>query len=361
MSVSQPVIVIAAGGTGGHVFPGLAVAECLRSSKINIVWFGTKDGIESQRVPGMGYRFECLNIKGVRRKSIVSWLLLPWRLTFALWRAGVLLLKYRPKLVLGMGGYVSGPTGLAAYVLSIPMVIHEQNAVAGLTNRCLAKLSRCVLLGYPNALSGGDARCVGNPVRASMRDVPSPRERLAGRDGFLRLLIVGGSRGAAALNKVLPSALASVKSEAKPQVWHQSGVSDEETVGREYRKVGTSARVDAFIDDMTEALCWADLVVCRAGAQTLAEIAAVGVASILVPFPYATDNHQTKNADYFSQAGAAVLLPQSELSPAKLAGLIEEIATSRAQLIDMATHARKLAMPHASEEIASVCRAEMAA
>ena len=361
----KPLIVIAAGGTGGHVFPGLAVAEQLRKMSVGVIWFGSDNGMEREYVTRENYPFECLTISGVRRTGLLNWWLFPWRLTFALWQAMRLLRKHRPNLILGMGGFVSGPVGLVAYSLDIPLVIHEQNAVAGLTNRCLALLSQRVLLGFPGALKRR-AEWIGNPVRieavnasnASKDDANKGDEPAQRQDDAFHLLIVGGSRGAQFLNEIVPAAVGDL--EATVEVWHQTGHNKGSGVSDEYKRRGAHARVDEFIDDMPAALSWADLVICRSGAQTLAELAAFGVASLLIPFPYAVDDHQTANAEYFARDGAAVLLPQDKLSASALATSVSELL-SRERLADMASCARKLARPQAGEQVAAICLEEMAA
>lgn len=365
---TQPLIVIAAGGTGGHVFPGLAVADKLREMQINVVWFGSDKGIEVEQVPRAQYPLECLSISGVRGKGLLGWWLFPWRLSFALWQALRLLRKYRPKLVLGMGGFVSGPVGLVACALDIPLVIHEQNAIAGLTNRWLALLARRVLLGFPNAFKkktksmAKNMDCVGNPVRMEVLNQDDPGTRLRERDGALKLLVIGGSRGAHILNVTMPETIAAIsRRNIAIEVWHQTGRGNGQAVSDEYERKGISARVDEFINEVSDALLWSDLVICRAGAQTLAELAAVGAASILVPFPHAVDDHQTANAKHFADEGAAVLLPQDKLSANTLADMVTDLTSKRAHLVEMATAAHALARPRASEQVATICREEMAA
>lgn len=355
---SQGVVVIAAGGTGGHVFPGLAVAEQLRDKRVRVVWFGSEQGMEVECVARADYPFEALAIAGVRRTGLLNWWLFPWRLSFALWSALRLLRKHRPNLVLGMGGFVSGPVGIAAYTLNIPLVIHEQNTVPGFTNRWLAHLSNRVLLGFPDAIKKGVAEWVGNPVRPGLLDAPEPRERLRDRTGGLRVLVLGGSRGAAILNAVAPGAAAAV---GGLEVRHQTGRGKGGEVGPHYERLGVRARVDEFIDDMEGALSWADLVVCRSGAQTLAELSVLGAASILVPYPYAVDDHQMRNAEYFSDKGAATLLSQERLSEETLAAEIRPFVNARERLIEIAERARGLARPAAGARVAEVCCEEMAA
>ncbi|HWP94817.1 MAG TPA: undecaprenyldiphospho-muramoylpentapeptide beta-N-acetylglucosaminyltransferase [Gammaproteobacteria bacterium] len=346
-------VLIMAGGTGGHVFPALAVAEVLRARGHEPVWLGTRAGLEATLVPRAGFPLEWLAITGLRGKGTLAWLAAPFRLGRALAQALAVLRRVRPAVVLGMGGFASGPGGLAAWLMRIPLVVHEQNAVAGLTNRWLARFATRTLTAFPAALP--HAEHVGNPLRAALQDVPPPRLRLAGRTGPLRLLVLGGSQGARALNETVPHALARLASNRRPEVLHQTGARHLETTRALYGALGIAARVEPFIDDMAAAYLWADLVVCRAGAMTIAEIAAVGVASVLVPFPAAVDDHQTHNARHLAAAGAAVLLPERDLGAERLAALIDGLAARPDELVKMAERARALAMPGAAERVADVC------
>jgi UDP-N-acetylglucosamine--N-acetylmuramyl-(pentapeptide) pyrophosphoryl-undecaprenol N-acetylglucosamine transferase len=355
MSV-KPVLIMA-GGTGGHVFPALAVARALRRRNESVVWLGTRQGLESRLVPAEGITLETIPVSGLRRKGVLTWLVAPWRLAIAVAEALRIVRRRRPKVVLGMGGFASGPGGLAAWLLGRPLVIHEQNAVAGLTNRLLAGLAREVLEAFPGSFSARTkTRLTGNPVRAEIIALPDPQQRLAGRSGVLRLLVLGGSQGARALNDTLPAAVAQLPAGSRPDIWHQAGEATLELARHAYAEAGVSARVEAFITDMAAAYAWADVVVCRAGALTIAELAAAGLPAVLVPFPGAVDDHQTRNAAYLVNAGAAVLIPQTELTPARLAAELAACDANRALVMERARRARALARPDATEEIAGLCQ-----
>ncbi|MCC7258610.1 MAG: undecaprenyldiphospho-muramoylpentapeptide beta-N-acetylglucosaminyltransferase [Gammaproteobacteria bacterium] len=344
-----------AGGTGGHVFPALAVARALRARQEQVVWLGTRTGLEARIVPAEGFELETIRVAGLRRKGIVAWLVAPWRLAVALADALAVVRRRRPKVVLGMGGFASGPGGVAAWLTARPLVIHEQNAVAGLTNRLLAGLAREVLEAFPGSFSGRrGALLTGNPVRDDIAALPAPEERLAGRQGALRLLVLGGSQGARVLNETVPRALASLPVSARPEVWHQAGEATLALAREGYAAAGVAARVEPFIGDMAAAYGWADLVVCRAGALTIAELCAAGLGALLVPFPGAVDDHQTRNAAHFVAAGAGVLLPQATLSSARLAA--EIAAVDRGIALERCTRARSLARPGATGQIATLCQ-----
>jgi len=349
-------LLIIAGGTGGHVFPALAIAEVLRHQGVTVTWLGTRQGLEAKVVPAAGIAFDWLTIRGLRRSGIVAWLLLPWRLAVALWQSWRVLRRRRPQAVLAMGGFVAGPGGLVAWLARTPLLIHEQNAVAGLTNRCLAWVADVVMSGFPQAFGAQPGvRHVGNPVRAEIVQLPAPTERLAGRPGALRVLVVGGSRGAQVFNRVLPQALTLIKPEWRPELWHQAGRGQADTVTRAYTSASGGARVSEFIDDMAAAYAWADVIVCRAGAMTLAEVTAAGLAAVLVPYPYATDDHQTVNAGFLVERDAAILVPEAEFNAARVAGLLESFAGQREVLVKMANHARACAMPDAADAAAQLC------
>lgn len=342
---------IMAGGTGGHVFPGLAVADFLRDSGWRVVWLGSKRGMEATLVPKRGYDVTWINFSGLRGKGLIPVLLLPLSLLVAFWQSARAIFSRRPDVVLGMGGYVSFPGGMMAALLGRPLLIHEQNSIAGLANRVLAGVADRVLCAYPGALK--NAVPTGNPVRPEIGTVRAPGRRYAARTGPLRILVVGGSLGARALNDAVPQALALFPAARRPQVTHQSGTQHLQSLQEAYATAGVPARTLAFIEEMAAAYSDADLVICRSGASTVAEIAVVGVASVLVPYPHAVDDHQTTNARYLTDAGAAILLPQSELSPAGLAALIG--ALDRQRLCDMAERARALGRPDATEAVASAC------
>ena len=354
--MTQPVMIMA-GGTGGHVFPALAVAGVLRQRRRDVVWLGTRRGIEARLVPAAGFEVEWIEVEGLRGKGIAGWLLAPLSLTRALWQARRALRRRRPGVVLGCGGFASGPGGIAAWLAGIPLVIHEQNAIVGMTNRWLARFALRVAEGFPGSFAPGRrAVHVGNPIRREIAALAPPRERFAGRAGPLRIFVFGGSQGAAALNRLLPEAVARLAETARPRVLHQSGTRDCEATTAAYRKLGIQADVRAFIDDMAGAYETADLVVSRAGALSVAELAAAGVASILVPFPAAVDDHQTKNAAWLAQAGAARVVSEQGLTAAGLAQqLAELLSPGRPGLLAMAEAARSIAITDAAERVATLC------
>lgn len=349
-------IVIMAGGTGGHVFPALAVARRLREHGVNVFWLGTREGIEARVVPAAGFDIDYIAIRGLRGGGLWRWLLLPVRLNIAMYQALRILRRRQPDAVLAMGGFASGPGGLMASALRIPLLIHEQNAIAGLTNRWLAYIADVIMAGFPAAFGERHGvRVVGNPVRSEIIALSPPETRLAERQGRLRLLIVGGSQGAQIFNQIVPAALRGMAADARPQVWHQTGKRDEATVSAAYLAFMADAKVTAFIDDMAGAYAWADLVVCRAGAMTVAELAAAGIAAIFVPLPQAADDHQTANAQFLETRHAAVLLTQSDFTAARLAELLTGLSTNRALLMRMAVAARACAVTDATETVAQMC------
>ena len=354
--MSGGMVLIMAGGTGGHVFPALAVARALRADGIAVAWLGSRGGMEERVVQRDGITFHGIRIRGLRGKGVTAWLLAPLRLAGAVAEALAVMIRLRPRVVLGMGGFAAGPGGLAAWLLRRPLVIHEQNAVAGWTNRLLTRLARRVLGAYPNVL--GSVEAVGNPVRPEIAALPAPGERLAGREGPLRLLVLGGSQGARALNAIVPEALAQLPAGIAVEVIHQTGVSEQAQTQQAYARLGVQAEVLAFIEDMATAYGWADLAVCRAGALTLAEVTAAGVGTVLVPYPHAVDDHQTRNAEYLVAAGAAMLQPQDSLTVTGLAELLAPLLGNRDRLRDMALRARGLARPDATAEVVRVLRAE---
>jgi len=345
---------IMAGGTGGHVFPGLAVAELLRQSGWRVVWLGAKTGMEAALVPKRGFDMAWVSFSGVRGKGLLAFLLLPLKLLVAFWQSARAIFAHRPDVVLGMGGYVSFPGGMMAALLGKPLVVHEQNAIPGLANRVLAAVADRVLCAFPGALKR--ASVTGNPVRPEIAAIAAPESRYTGRSGPIRVLVVGGSLGAQALNDVVPRALALLTGE-RPVLTHQSGAKHIDSLRRAYAAAGVPAKAFAFIEDMAGAYAEADLVICRAGATTVAEIAAAGVASVLIPYPHAVDDHQTANARFLADAGATVLVPQSELSPERLAEVLAGF--DRLRLRDMARRARSLARPGAAAAVATAC-AELA-
>jgi UDP-N-acetylglucosamine--N-acetylmuramyl-(pentapeptide) pyrophosphoryl-undecaprenol N-acetylglucosamine transferase len=355
--VSAPILIMA-GGTGGHVFPALALARLLRERSLEVVWLGTERGLEARIVPAEGIPLERLSIAGLRRKGALAWLAAPFRLTLALVQALRIMRRHRPQVVVGLGGFVTGPGGVAAWLTRRPLVIHEQNAVAGFTNRCLAHLARVVLEAFPDSFGRHvHARLIGNPVRRDIGALPPPGARLAGRDGPIRLLVFGGSQGAARLNTVVPFALARLAGRLAFEVRHQAGERWLEEGRAAYARAGVRADVRPFIEDMAAAYAWADLVVCRAGALTVSELAAAGVGAVLVPFPGAVDDHQAHNAQYLVRAGAAVVIADRELTAERLAAELERLCAERGRLLAMAERARQLATPRAADELAASCLA----
>jgi len=351
----RPILVMA-GGTGGHVYPALAVARALQQCSREIVWLGTHRGIEARVVPAAGIEMEWISVAGLRQKGTLAILAAPFRLTLALFQSLRVMFRHRPAAVLGMGGFVSGPGGLAAWLTRRPLLIHEQNAVAGLTNRLLARLARVVLQAFPGSFSATvNTETVGNPVRADITALDDPAARYADRAGPLRLLVLGGSQGALALNRAVPGALALLPEGMRPRVRHQAGERTLETAGAAYAEHGIEADLSSFIEDMAAAYAWADLVVCRAGALTVAELAAAGLPAIFVPYPAAVDDHQTANARGLVDAGAAALLPENELNDKSLAGLLRQWLVSRDSLLKRAHLARSLAQPNALRRITNLC------
>ncbi|THF61896.1 undecaprenyldiphospho-muramoylpentapeptide beta-N-acetylglucosaminyltransferase [Pseudothauera nasutitermitis] len=344
-------LLVMAGGTGGHIFPGIAVAEALRAKGWRIVWMGHPEGMEARLIPARGYDTAWVRFGALRGKGLVRKLLLPVNLLSGFWQALRELRRAKPDAVLGMGGYVTFPGGMMTALLGRPLVLHEQNSVAGLANRVLAVVADSVLSGFPGVLK--KARWVGNPVRAEIAAVPPPAERFAGRTGALRVLVVGGSLGAAVLNTTVPQALAKLPAEQRPRVTHQAGEKQIDALRAAYAAAGVEGELLPFIDDMAARYAEADLVICRAGALTVAELAAVGAASLLVPFPYAVDDHQTSNARFLAERDAAFLLPQGELDADRLAGILAGL--ERARLLDMASRARALAKPVAALDVAAEC------
>lgn len=349
-------ILIMAGGTGGHIFPALAVAEQLRDDGWTVVWLGSRAGMESRLVPPRGFRVEWVRFSGLRGKGALRALMLPLNLLIALWQSSVAIFRVRPDVVLGMGGYISFPGGIMAAALGRPLVLHEQNSVAGLANKVLAFFASKVLVAFPGALKKSE--WTGNPVRREITGLPAPDERFQGRAGRLKILVVGGSLGAQALNRTVPQALALIPEPDRPEVTHQAGEKFLDDLERAYREAGVRASTLAFINDMAQAYVGADVVICRAGALTISELAVVGVASVLVPFPFAVDDHQTSNARYLSDRDAAILIQQADLTPRKLADLV--LGFTRERLLGMANRARALGKPEAARVVADFCSAAAA-
>ncbi|HSY45331.1 MAG TPA: undecaprenyldiphospho-muramoylpentapeptide beta-N-acetylglucosaminyltransferase [Steroidobacteraceae bacterium] len=353
--MSRPILIMAA-GTGGHVFPALALARLLREQSLEVIWLGTERGLESRVIPAEGIPIERLSIGGLRGKGVFTWVAAPFRLGRALLQALAVMRRHQPSVVVGLGGFVTGPGGIAAWLTRRPLVIHEQNAIAGFTNRCLAHVARQVLEAFPNSF-GRDvhSKVIGNPVRADISAVPPPSVRFAGRSGPVRILVIGGSQGAARLNAVVPFALKRLSSWLAFDVRHQAGERWIDAGRASYAQAGVRADVRPFIEDMSEAYAWADLVICRSGALTVSELAAVGVGSVLVPFPNAVDDHQAYNAQYLVREGAAVLISDRELTAERLAAELQRLCAGRGKLLAMAERARLLAKPRAADELAASC------
>lgn len=345
---------VMAGGTGGHIFPGLAVAEALRASGWRVHWLGAPDSMEQRLVPPRGFAFETVNFGGVRGKGVHTLALLPLRLLKAFGQSIGIIRRVRPDVLVGLGGYISFPGGLMGVALGKPLVLHEQNSVAGTANRVLAGVADRVFTAFPQVLPRARrVQCVGNPLRAEFLQQAAPEQRFAGRAGSLRLLVVGGSLGAQALNQTVPQALAQLPESARPQVTHQSGEKHLQELEQAYARAGVPARILPFIEDMATAYAEADLVICRAGASTVAELTAVGVPALLVPFPHAVDDHQTTNARFLSEREAGWLMPQSELSPERLRDWLQQV--DRATLLQQARRAWELRQTDAAERVVQAC------
>lgn len=355
--MAERPILIMAGGTGGHVFPALALARLLREKAHKVVWLGTHRGIEARVIPAEGIPIEWLSVGGLRGKGLLTLLAAPWKLATALVQALRVMWRHRPAVVVGLGGFVTGPGGVAAWLTGRPLLIHEQNAIAGFTNRTLAHyFAREVLEAFPGSFGGRiHARAIGNPVRQDIVSVPAPALRFAGRSGPIRILVIGGSQGAASLNRVVPFGLARASGAIPFEVRHQAGERWIESARESYANAAVPADVRPFIDNMGEAYGWADLVICRSGALTVSELAAVGVGAVLVPFPAAVDDHQTHNAQYLVGPGAAVLIPDRELTAERLAAELTRLCSSRETLLAMAERARSLARPAAAADLATSC------
>ncbi|WP_265922953.1 undecaprenyldiphospho-muramoylpentapeptide beta-N-acetylglucosaminyltransferase [Cupriavidus nantongensis] len=350
--MTQPrTLLVMAGGTGGHVFPGLAVAQALRAQGWNVVWLGNRTGMEATLVPKHDIPMEFIQFGGLRGKGLVTKFLLPLNLLRAFWQSIAALRRVRPSVVLGMGGYITFPAGMMASLLGRPLVLHEQNSIAGLANKVLARVADRVLCAFPDTLPGGE--WTGNPVREELAQLDAPEARYDRRDGPLRILVVGGSLGAAALNEVVPKAVALLPQDQRPVVTHQAGAKQIDTLRANYAAAQVPAHTLPFIDDMARAYADADLVICRAGAMTVSEVAAAGVAALFVPFPHAVDDHQTTNAQFLSSQGAALLVQQKDLTAEGLAQTMASL--TRPQLKDMARLARGLARPEATRRVAEVC------
>jgi UDP-N-acetylglucosamine--N-acetylmuramyl-(pentapeptide) pyrophosphoryl-undecaprenol N-acetylglucosamine transferase len=351
--MTQRPVLIMAGGTGGHVFPALAVAKVLRDRGVPVVWLGVPASMEARLVPANGFPIEWLRVRGIRGKGLLAWALAPLRIAAAVLEAARVLRRVRPRAVLGAGGYVSGPGGIAAWLLRVPLLIHEQNAIPGLTNRWLARIASQVLQAFPDTFAARvHARTVGNPVRAA---VAEPAARFAGREGPARLLVFGGSLGAQRLNSMVPAALSKLDPERRPQVRHQAGERGIEAARAAYLDARVDAQVTPFIDDMAAAYAWADLALCRAGAMTIAELQAAGLGALLVPLPIATDDHQTKNAEAMVRLGAGRVLQERAMTADTLSAAIGELTGDRGRMLAMAVAARGAAVGDAAVRVAELC------
>lgn len=349
--MSQKTALIMAGGTGGHIFPGLAVAQALRARGWRVHWLGTPGSMESRIVPPQGFAFEAIDFSGVRGKGLTTLALLPLRLLRAFWQALAVVRRVRPDVVLGMGGYVTFPGGMMAVLAGKPLVLHEQNSVAGLANKVLAGVADRIFTAFPSVLRKG--QWVGNPLREAFLAQPEPAVRFAGRSGPLRLLVVGGSLGAKALNEIVPQALALIPAAERPQVTHQSGAAQIDALCAHYAAAGVQATLTPFIDDTASAFAQADVVVCRAGASTVTELAAVGAAAVFVPFPAAVDDHQTTNAQFLVQAGGGWLVQQRDLTPGGLAQMLQNM--ERSALVQRAQNAKKMQKTEATAAVVAAC------
>lgn len=358
VSLESLRVMIMAGGTGGHVFPALAVAEKLKQQQVSVSWLGTRKGIESELVPQQGIELHFLNVEGLRGRGLLALIRAPFKLLASIFQACAALSQFKPSVVLGMGGFVSGPGAIAAKLKGIPLVIHEQNSVAGTTNKLSEKLATRVMQGFPDTFKQGE-HC-GNPVRAEIAAIQSPKERFAGRQGRMKLLVLGGSRGALAINQLIPEMLAKIEPQQRPQIIHQVGGQHVQTTEQLYRAQGLdidsgSIQILPFIDSMEQAYEWADFAICRSGALTVAELTAVGLGALLIPFPYAIDDHQTSNGKWLVNSSAALMIQQRDISPQGLADQIIKLSNNPEERLGMACNARLLAKNGAAERVAKVC------
>lgn len=349
-------VLIMAGGTGGHVFPGLAVATKLRAQDISVEWLGTQKGIESRVVPNAGIPIHYISISGLRGKGMLDWLFAPFRLLKAIMQSVKIIRHYQPDVIIGMGGFVSGPGGIASWLLKIPLVIHEQNARPGTTNKILARVAQKVLEGFPDTFPENlGAQLIGNPVRDEIINVESPEKRFRQKRQRLHLLVIGGSLGAQAINEIVPEALLKLSQDARPEVIHQTGEKHFLSTENHYKSLQISAEIKPFIEKMSEVYEWADIVLCRAGALTIAELCAVGLGALLIPYPYAIDDHQTANALFMVKNNAAQLLPQKDLTVDKLVSFLKELNDKRDKCFFMAQSAYKSRKIHAADNILKIC------
>ncbi len=360
MTAKSPVMIMA-GGTGGHIFPGLAVAEALRLRGVPVLWLGSEGGMETRLVSEHGIAIETLAIKGLRGKDLRSLLLAPWRIFTAVRKATALIRRHKPAAVVSFGGYTAGPGGLAAWLQGRPLLVHEQNRAPGMTNRLLARIADQVMTGFPDSFLGIANQVVGNPVRPEISALPAPAMRFADRDGVLRVLILGGSQGARAINESLPGIFAGLQSTHRFAIRHQCGEKMLEQARATYTAAGVDAVIEPFITDMAEAYGWADVVIGRAGALTVAEICAAGVAGILIPLPTAVDDHQARNAEYLQHCGGGLWFRQDEALTKNIAHALSALAADPQRRLVMAGAARAAAYPQAANDVADLIVREMAA
>lgn len=356
MSALRHTVMILAGGTGGHIYPGLAVADALQDRGVGVHWLGARGGMECGMVEARGMALDLVRISGVRGKGLLGWLAMPVRLFRAVLDARASMIRQSPSCAVSFGGYVAGPGGIAAWLRGVPLVVHEQNRVPGLTNKVLARIARRVLQAFPGTFPErlGAVTC-GNPVRASIAALPEPGVRFFQRSGKPRLLVTGGSQGADSLNRIVPRALALLPGSLQPLVFHQAGKNRSADTRQHYAEAGIQAEVHDFTEDMAAAYAWADLVICRSGALTVSELAAAGLGAILVPFPHAVDDHQALNAGYLEGPGAALVIKEADFTPETLAGRLEGLLGNRARMLEMAQASRSLAVADAADRVVDAC------
>lgn len=362
MSSGTRGVLIMAGGTGGHIFPGLAVADSLIGQGVTVRWLGARGGMECQQVPKAGIPLDVVDISGLRGKGLARWIIMPWKLLRAVFQAFRLLGAHRPACAVSFGGYAAGPGGLAARLRGIPLLVHEQNRIPGMTNRVLAKMARKVLQAFPGTWDEKlDPVSCGNPVRKAVVDLASPSIRMADRKGAIRVLVTGGSQGARALNLLVPEALAALPSGLDFEIKHQAGKGRKQETEKSYGEPRYPVEITEFIVDMAAAFAWADIVICRSGALTVSELAAAGIASILVPFPHAVDDHQTRNAEFLVESGAAVVMQESDTDAHSLSSVLGDLMSDRQKLVGMAERARAVSVPDSAERVAGLCMEYQAA
>lgn len=357
-AIKNPTVLIMAGGTGGHVFPALAVAREFLSRNISVVWLGTRRGIEAQLVPDAGIPIEWVSVSSLRGKRLVRLVKAPFMMLVAAWQCFRIMRRVKPRVVLGMGGFVTGPGGVVARLMGKPLCIHEQNAIAGMTNRYLSHIANKIMQAFPDSFGHRtDVMTTGNPVRETIVDLPDPETRMEGRTGVLRLLVLGGSLGAQALNEIMPQVLARFPAQQRPVVKHQTGKKNYDQAVAFYDQADIKEGIEilSFIDDMADVYAWADFVICRAGALTISELGAAGLGALLIPYPYAVDDHQTMNAHFLVDAGAACLIQQNELKVESIYTLLKDLGENRSKLVFMAKAARNLVQVDAARCVVDQC------